>query len=207
MLRKMMLAFAAAGLLSACAPGPVAMPATQASEMLELFAAGNPPGDVCTPQGRALLRGAVRSYGNAMAQAGETWPNFEAFGREPNSITSVEASVVIGVASGFVEASDLRGPARAFAMHMTLANWPSVRDLRQAAVVACPELVQLQQAASRFVVERERYEQMAERARGHDTRGTEHLRRLADRMQRSMTNMQVLAETVTQKVEQSRRES
>ena len=44
MLRKMMLAFAAAGLLSACAPGPVAMPATQASEMLELFAAGHPPG-------------------------------------------------------------------------------------------------------------------------------------------------------------------
>ena len=72
MLRKMMLAFAAAGLLSACAPGPVAMPATQASEMLELIAAGHPPGDVCTPQGRALLRGAVRSYGNAMAQAGQT---------------------------------------------------------------------------------------------------------------------------------------
>lgn len=204
MLRQMMLAFAAAG-LSACAPGPAAMSATQASEMLELFAAGHPPGDVCTPQGRALLRGAVRSYGNAMAQAGQTWPNFEAFGHEPNAVTSVEASVVIGVAAGFVEASDLRGPARAFAMHMTLANWPSIRDLRQAAVVACPELVELQQAASRFVVERERYQEMAERARGHDTRAAEHLRRSADRMQRSMTNMQVLAETVTRKVEQSRR--
>ncbi|MBL8547121.1 MAG: hypothetical protein JNL81_11705 [Hyphomonadaceae bacterium] len=199
------LGFALAAALCACAPAPVEMPAAQAAEVLERFAAGNPPADVCTPEGRAVLRGAVRSYGDAMAQAGETWPDFEAFGREPNGITGVEASVVIGVVSGFVEASDLRGPSRALAMDMTLANWPSVRDLRQAALVACPELVELQQAASRFVIEQDRYQQLAERARGHDTRAVEHLRRSADRMQRSMEDMRVLAEMVTRKVEQSRR--
>ncbi|MBC7769147.1 MAG: hypothetical protein H7124_10205, partial [Phycisphaerales bacterium] len=61
MLRTLIVAAALGS--SACAPSPVSMPATQASEVLELFAAGTPPGDVCTPQGRALLRGAVRAYG------------------------------------------------------------------------------------------------------------------------------------------------
>ena len=69
MLRKMMLAFAAAG-LCACAPGPAAMSATQASEMLELFAAGHAPGDVCTPQGRALLRGAGLTKLRCLEQSG-----------------------------------------------------------------------------------------------------------------------------------------
>ena len=161
----------AALLVGACAPAPVMMPATQASEVLERFAAGNAPGDICTAQGRALLRGAVRAYGAAMAEAGETWPNAPAFGRAAESITSVEVMVMISVASGFVEMSDLRGPARALAGQMTFAHWPSVRDLRRASEVACPELVQLQQTASRFVMERERFDGADVthllRARGH----------------------------------------
>ena len=196
----------AALLVGACAPAPVMMPATQASEVLERFAAGNAPGDICTAQGRALLRGAVRAYGAAMAEAGETWPNAPAFGRAAESITSVEVMVMISVASGFVEMSDLRGPARALAGQMTFAHWPSVRDLRRASEVACPELVQLQQTASRFVMERERYETLLERARRSE-RGAERLQRHTERMERSMAQMQALAELVTRKVEESRRSS
>jgi len=201
MLRMMILAAACAA--SACAPSPAAMPASQASEVLELFAAGRPPRDVCTPEGRALLRGAVRAYSAAMAEAGEAWPAFPDAGREPGEITNVEITVLIGVAAGFIEASDLRGPTRTLAQRMTLAHWPSVRDLRRAADVACPELVALQQTASRFVLERERFERLSDRA--DSARAQERLRRHAARMQRSMAEMQALAEIVTRKVEESRR--
>ncbi|MDZ4689847.1 hypothetical protein [Terricaulis sp.] len=192
---------AAAFAASACAPAPVTMPATQASEVLELFAAGRAPGDVCTAQGRAMLRGAVRAYGAAMAEAGEVWPDASAFGDAPDSLSSVEVSVMIGVAAGFVEVSDLHGPARGLARQMTFAHWPSMRDLRRAADVACPELVELQQTAARFVVERERYESAMRR---DDARASERRRRHAERMQRSLAEMQMLAEVVTRKVEESR---
>jgi len=201
MLRMMILAAACAA--SACAPSPVAMPASQASEVLELFAAGNGPGDVCTPEGRALLRGAVRAYSAAMAEAGEPWPALPGVGREPGEITNVEITVLIGVAAGFIEASDLRGPARTLAQRMTLAHWPSMNDLRRAADVACPELVELQQTASRFVLERERFERLSERA--DTSRARERLVRHAARMERSMAEMQMLAQVVTRKVEESRR--
>ncbi len=187
--------------LSACAPAPVAMPATQASEVLELFAAGRARDDVCTAEGRATLRGAVRAYGAAMAEAGEVWPNVAAFGQAPEGLSSVEVSVLIGVAAGFIEASDLPGSVRGLARQLTLAHWPSVRDLRRAAEVACPELVELQQTAARFVIERERFEEM--RARD-DMRAAERRERQAQRMRRSLAEMQALAETVTRKVEESR---
>lgn len=196
---------AAALLISACGQAPVSMPASQASEVLERFASGAEPGDVCTPQGRALLRGAVRAYGAAMSEAGEIWPNSPAIGDAPRALTSVEAMVLVGVASGLVEVSDLRGPARMLAAQMTIAHWPSVRDLRRAAEVACPELVQLQQSASRFVLERERYESLARGAERGGQRAHERLQRHAERMERSLAQMQALADLVTRKVEESRR--
>lgn len=199
MLRKSIVAAAVA--VSACAPAPVAMPASQASEVLELFAAGRAPGDVCTAQGRALLRGAVRAYGAAMAEAGEVWPNARALSGGPDALTSVEASVMIGVAAGFIEISDLDGAARAAVQQTTFAHWPSVSDLRRAADVACPELAELQSTAARFVMERERYENAPQRT---DARSEERRRRQADRMQRSLAEMQALADIVTARVEESR---
>jgi|GEM_PF-1968110 len=203
MLRTSIAALALA--TSACAPPPVTMPATEASEVLERFAAGAAPGDLCTGQGRALLRGAVRAYGAAMAEAGETWPNAPVFGDAPENLTSVEVMVMISVASGFVEMSDLRGQARMFARQMTFAHWPSIRDLRRATEVACPELVQLQQTASRFVLERERYESLRERAERGGQRSHERLQRHAERLETSLAQMQALADAVTRKVQESRR--
>jgi hypothetical protein len=193
--------------LGACAPGPARMPASEAGAWLERFAASTAPENVCTPQGRATLRGAVRAYGAAMAEAGQVWPNIGDVDREANAITAVEASVVIATASGLVELSDLRGPARAMALQMTFAHWPSVRDLHMAAQVACGDLVQLQQTASRLILERERYRVLAERAeRRRDRRAQEQLSRQAARMERSMTEIQIITERVTAKVEESRGE-
>lgn len=187
--------------LSSCAPAPVSMPATRASEVLELFAAGRARDDVCTARGRATLRGAVRAYGAAMAQGGEVWPSMAAFTGSADALTAVEVSVVIGVAAGLVEASDLPSPARAMARQMTLAHWPSVRDLRAAANVACPELVELQQTTARLVMERGRFELMSAQS---DSRAAERRRLQAQRMQRSLAEVQALAETLSRKVEESR---
>lgn len=197
MLRQTMCALALA--VSACAPGPVPMSATDASEVLTRFAGGFAPVDICSADGRALLRGAVRAYGAAMRQGGEVWP------RSPDvagDLNSVEVSVLIAVAAGFVEASDLRGPARMLAAQMSLEHWPAVRDLRAASQVACPELLQLQRTTARFVMERERYDALASRA--DDARAAERLRRQQERMARSMQAMRALAAQITLKVEESR---
>lgn len=189
--------------VSACAPAPVPMAATDASELLERFAAGSAPFDVCTPVGRAELRGAVRAYSAAMDEAGEPWPNLPGLGDERASLNSVEVAVVIAVASGFVETTDLRGPARMLAGRMQLAHWPSISDLRRASRVACPELLELQQAASRFVMERDRYAVFAERE-NRSERASRSMARHAERMQAQLERMQVLADLVTEKVAASR---
>lgn len=184
------------------------MPASEAGAWLERFAASAAPDNVCTPEGRATLRGAVRAYGRAMAEGGQVWPNIAAIGQEPNAITAVEASVMIAAASGLVEVSDLRGPARGLVLQTGLAHWPAVRDLHVAARVACGDLVNLQQTASRFVLERERYKILAERAqRRRDARAAEQLHRQAERMQRSMVEIEMLTERLAERVEQSRNAS
>ena len=76
MKRGLVLALAAA--LSACAPAPVHMPAAQAAEVLNLFSAGRGPANVCSADGRALLRGAVRAYSREMNRSGVAWPGTEA---------------------------------------------------------------------------------------------------------------------------------
>ncbi|MGE0743186.1 MAG: hypothetical protein AB7O98_17760 [Hyphomonadaceae bacterium] len=191
--------------VSACAPLPPTMPATEASELLERFAAGEAPADMCSAQGRALLRGAVRAYGAAMAEAGEIWPTAPREGSEVDTLTSVEVSVLIAVASGFVHVSDLRGPARLPEAQMSFANWPAVSDLRVAARVACPELVRLQRTAARFVMLRDQVQHEIERA---ERRGGERVearvRRQSDRLATTEREMEALANVVTEKVAEAR---
>lgn len=100
------------------------MAASQASELLERFAAGSAPMDVCTPAGRALLRGAVRSYGAEMARAGVTWPLVPGPGVDPASLKRMDIAVMIAFGAGFVEGSDFRGAARPLIGRMTLTQWP-----------------------------------------------------------------------------------
>lgn len=172
--------------LGACAPAPAHMAASQASEVLERFAAGVAPMDVCTPSGRAMLRGAVRAYGAEMARAGLTWPQVPGPGVDPASLKRMDIAVMIAFGAGFVEGSDFRGRARPLIGRMTLTQWPEIRDMRAAARTECRQVVALQQAAARFVIESERYQ-------GMRAEGGEGLERQAMMLLRARREMETLA--------------
>lgn len=182
---------------AACAPKPVRMPAAEASELLARFAAGSGRADICSSEGRAVLRGAVRAYGAEMRANGVAWPMIPAFGGDPDSVSAVDVSVLIATAAGFVEASDFQGPARGMVSHLQFAQWPEIRGMRTAAGVACDEVVALQQAAARFVVESERFREMAERAQRRGGAAlAERLERQSDRVERAQAQMQTMAAEV-----------
>jgi len=194
-----MIAAGAAVLASACAPPPAVMSAGEASERLELFAAGADAMNVCTPQGRALLRGAVRAYGAELAQAGVAWP---ALPQGAGDARRVDVAVLVAFGAGMVEMSDFSGPARGAIGRMAVAHLPHVREMRAAGQVACAEVVQLQQAASRFVLEVSHYERMAELVRGRGD--AERLRRQTVRVERARTQMNDLAAVVAARLEEAR---
>jgi hypothetical protein len=172
------------------------MPAAHASELLELFAAGSSGTvDVCTPEGRATLRGAVRAYGAEMVANGVAWPSLPAVSDAPDQFNKVDVSVFVAFAAGFVEASDLNGQARQIARELSFAQWPELRDMRQAARVACPEVVALQQAAARAVLETERLRLMADGA-PRSAEAADRLRRQHERTERAHLQMQQLAAQV-----------
>jgi hypothetical protein len=179
--------------LGACAPAPANMPATQASEVLARFAAGSASANVCTPEGRAVLRGAVRAYGQEMSMNGVAWPMMPGFGAS-EALNSVDVSVLVAFAAGFVEVSDLHGPARRFARRLSFTQWPEIRSMRDATRVACDEVVALQQAAARVVIETERLRLMTQRAGG--ALNGDRVRRQHDRVERAHLAMQQIAAQV-----------
>lgn len=181
------LAFALAAALCACAPAPVQMPAAQASEVLNLFAAGQGPANVCSAAGRALLRGAVRAYSREMTLSGVTWP--VAPGQAGQNVTNVDVSVMIAFAAGFVKAGDFQGAPLQMMNQLAFTHWPEIRSIRVAAGDACEEAVALQQAAASFVMESARYQEMS-------GSGADRLRRQSVRMQRAHTRMQETAAVV-----------
>jgi hypothetical protein len=197
------LAFALAAALSACAPTPVQMPAAQASEVLNLFAAGEGPANVCSADGRALLRGAVRSYAREMNQSGVVWPVVPGAAGEAENLTHVDVSVLIAYAAGFVRTSDFQQPVRQFMTQLTFSELPEILSLRRAARVACEEVRALQQAAARFVVENARMADMlrAARVRSQGAETANRLRRQSDRVNRAREDMQVMAEVVHARME------
>ena len=164
------------------------MPASHASEVLERFAAGAAEADVCTPNGRAMLRGAVRAYGAAMNANGVAWP---AAGGD--QLNGVEASVLVAFSAGFVEASDFYGPARAALTQLAFTQWPEVRGMRTATRVACSEVASLQQAAARLVVETARLRQMP-------VSQPDRLQRQRERVARARMQMQQQAALVSARV-------
>jgi hypothetical protein len=199
MLRAMTLAVGV--LVGSCAPTPAPMAASEASEHLERFAAGSTAGDVCTPQGRALLRGAVRAYGAELARAGVAWPALPE--SESEGVRGTDLAVTIAFAAGFVERSDFQGAARGAVSRFALTHWPQFRDMRAAARVACGQVVELQQAASRLAAEMERYQRMMAR-RGADP---ERLRRQQERLENAEAQVQALADAVQEEVAEARRRS
>lgn len=198
MRRNLILALGLAA--SACAPAPVSMHATEASQLLAQFAAGAGPADVCTPNGRALLRGAVRAYGEEMKRSGVAWPAVPVRGEDPDELDTVEISVLIAFAAGFVQASDFHGATRGLMGQLTFTQWPEMRAMRAAARVACDEVVDLQQAASRYVMEADRYQRIADGS-SRSSRAGERLQRQARLMERAREAMEISAAALQARVE------
>lgn len=188
-------------LACACTPAFKPMSASQASEHIEHFAAGSSTPDVCTPQGRALLRGAVRAYSGALAQAGVDWPALSSDG-EP--LRSTDVAIAVAFAAGFVEASDFHADARADVRHFALTHWPQFRDMRAAAHLACTRVIELQHAALRLAAEMDRYRRLMARAeygRGDPVR----LRRQRERLASAQAQVETLAQTVQAEITAARR--
>jgi hypothetical protein len=173
------------------------MAASEASERLELFAAGESASEVCTPQGRAMLRGAVRAYGAELARAGVAWPALPQADGE--ILRNMDAAVVLAFAGGFVEASDLQHASRGMVSRFAFSHWPQLRDMRAAARLACAQMVELQAAASRLVVEMDRYERLSARA------DPERLRRQQERLERAEAQLEALAAAVEEEIAEARR--
>lgn len=192
-------ALAVGVLASACAPAPAPMAASEASEHLERFAAGAAADDVCTPQGRALLRGAVRSYGAELARAGVAWPALPK--RDGEGLRGTDLAVTIAVAAGIVEASDLQNAARGAVNRFALTQWPQFTNMRAAVRLACGRVVELQQAAVRVAAEMERYQRMAMRRQ----RDPERLRRQQERLERAQAQLEALADAVQAEIAEARR--
>jgi hypothetical protein len=150
---------ASAALLAGCgALEP--MPATEASSFLTRFAAGNAPSDVCTREGRVALRRAVRGYGAEMAANGVVWPAFDAEANRPAGRSSMDISVLIALAAGFIERTDLVGEARKSAEQIARAHLIDIFNLRGAVRVACQEVAEVQRTAAVYMTELARQEQL-----------------------------------------------
>ncbi len=204
MQRGFVLALTAA--LCACAPAPVQMPATQAAEVLNLFAAGRGPADICSADGRAVLRGAVRAYGREMQQAGVSWPAVPGATGEAQNVTAVDVSVIVAFAAGFVNAGDFRHPTRQFMTELTFAQWPEIQSMRMAARAACEDVAALQQAAARVVIEQTRLAEMV-RSAERNNRSAEtvsRLRRQSAMLDRAQARMEDQAAIVQARIDAQR---
>ncbi len=193
-------ALAASVLACACAPSPAAMTASEASEHLERFASGAPRVDVCTPGGRAVLRGAVRAYGAELARAGVEWPTLSS---DSGLLRSADVAVAVAFAAGFIESSDFQAQARRDVSRFALLQWPHLRDMRAAARVACAQVLELQAAASHLATETTRYRRMLARAE-QSSADAERLRLQRARLSYAEAQLEALANVIQREIEAAR---
>ena len=169
---------------AACAQPLPEFTAAEARGVLERFAVGQAPADLCEPEGRALLRGAVRSYARAMEASGQPWPNIRTLGEgDTAGPTGIDVLALAALGAGFIEPNDLRGPTRILARHIARAYNGDLSDVRRAVEVACPEVVELQQVLARAYIEDQRFEARMERDR-RSPRARERAERHVARMMR-----------------------
>lgn len=171
---------------TACAPPLPEFTATDARDVLERFAVGQAPADLCEPEGRLMLRGAVRSYARAMEESGQPWPNIRTLGEgDTAGPTGIDVLTLAALGAGFIEPNDLRGPTRILARHISRAYNGDLSDVRRAVEIACPEVVELQQVLARAFIEDQRFEARMERERDRRSpRARERAERHVARMMR-----------------------
>lgn len=192
--------FAAAALaLAGCGPAP--MNALEAAQVLEAFTAGSGP-DVCDAAGRGQLRGAVRAYGEAMTENGQDWPALVEPDKTQQPLTAVEISVMISFAAGFVHATDLPRAARGRAQRLMLEHLPHMMRLRRVGVEHCTEVVSMQRAASRYMLEMERMKHAVESARRNGGEGAVALLLHQNAViRRAQEDMQIAAAAIEARME------
>lgn len=190
---------AAAALACACAPAPMA--ASEAGEHLARFAAGTIDGDVCTPEGRTLLRSAVRGYGAELARAGVAWP---ALPNDEETLRSADMAVAFAFAAGLLEASDFQASVRRDIRRLALIHLPQLSDMRAAAHVACSEVAELQQAALRFAEEAARHTRMLASVESGRV-DPERLRRQRERLENARGQVEALAAAIQEEIATARR--
>lgn len=200
MLRALILASALA-FAAACSPSPD-MPADEAYGVLEDFAQGDAPADVCTDEGRALLRRATRAY--ARAQSG-AWPDVQAMIESDGESASPAEMLVLGALSmGFVEPSDVRGPAGAFAGMVSATDFRGdIRDFRAAVEFACSEMFELQQEAARLSLMNQQYQRAMQSAERRSPERVEEVRRrYANRIENARRRIERLSDDLQDKLEE-----
>ncbi|MEZ5961489.1 MAG: hypothetical protein R3C30_13860 [Hyphomonadaceae bacterium] len=138
---------------AACAPALPSMSAEEANTLIQGMSRGGAPVDVCTSEGQALFRSAVRTHARAMHDAGEAWPNFE--GLEEGDEVGADAVVVaLGLTAGHIEPGDLQGEARGQVQRWALNAWPQLLQVRAHSAEVCNEMVAVRRAGVRFVISR-----------------------------------------------------
>jgi hypothetical protein len=179
----------AAAALTACAPAPMA--AGDASAFLARFAAGEAPSDVCTRDGRVELRRAVRAYGAEMEANGAVWPAFVPEGEGDAGRSSMDTSVLIALAAGFIERSDLIGAARQDAEQIAREHLMDILNLRRAVSVACEEVAEVQRTAAAYMSELTRQQTLEAHARRNGESARHMARRNRERVRRAEGEMRI----------------
>lgn len=181
----------------ACSPAP-SLSVEDARTIVDDVGRGAARVDVCTEEGRATYRAAVRVYSAEQAAQGKVWPNVMAALSGDHTMDGGEAAVMGAIIAGYVRASDLAGDAGRVSQMLNMSiNLNDQRNLfRNGMRDACAEVMELQQLVAREQVYAGLMERRAARAleRGDEARAREirydlyeHSQRIADDVQRLTT--------------------
>ena len=195
----LVMAWAACG----CSPAP-SLTIEEAQAIVADVGRGASRIDICTDEGRATFRAAVRAYFAAQLEQGEVWPNaMGALGGE-HTPDAGEVAVMGAMIAGYVNASDLSGDAQRFARMMNMSiNLNDQRHLfRDGMAEACAEVMELQQLLARGQIDAEQAERRAMRAeeRGDEARAAEIRRSLYERAQRTRDDVARLSQAIEARI-------
>lgn len=186
-----------------CSPAP-SLTIEEAQAIVADVGRGASRIDICTDEGRATFRAAVRAYSAAQHAQGKVWPNaMGALGGE-HMPDAGEVAVMGAMIAGYVNASDLSGDAQRFARMMNMSiNLNDRRHLfRDGMAEACAEVMELQQLLAREQIDAEQAERRALRAeeRGDEARAAEIRRAVYERAQRTRDDVARLSQAIEAKI-------
>lgn len=188
---------------AACAPAP-SLTAEEARAIVIDVGRGAARIDICTEEGRATFRAAVRAYSAEQDDLGKVWPNPMGALAGDHTPDAAEIAVMGAMIAGYVQASDLSGDAQRVARMMNMSiNLNDRRQLfRDGMRDACPEVMELQQLLAREQIDVEQAERRAARAeeRGDRLRASEIRGALYERGDRLRDEVRRLTQAIEAKI-------